>query len=124
MEPMKKNMRIVADGVSSNDIKVFDCDGNDVVDKIPIKDITIKLEATELNKAIFTFDCAELDIETEGFFQLTDGRPVIDFFKTLEILIDRYEQYNEEERKDGIIMHTDCLHDFYEFVLNTENNPD
>ena len=121
MEPIKKNMRIVADGVSSNDIKVFDRDGNDVVGKIPIRDITIKLEATELNKAIFTFDCTELDIETEGFFQLTDGRPVIDFFKTLEVLI---EQYNEEMSGKGSILHIDCLNDFYKFALNIENNSD
>ena len=119
MERIKKNMRIVADDVTSQSIKVYDRDGNDVVGKIPIRSITVELEAAELNKATFTFDCTELDIETESFFQLADGRPVIDFFKTLKVLIERYEQYNME-REDDLIIHTDCLDDFYAFAVRVE----
>jgi len=44
---------------------------------------------------------------------------VIDFFKTLKVLIERYEQYNME-REDDLIIHTDCLDDFYAFAVRVE----
>jgi len=34
------------------------------------------------------------------------------FLKHLSILCEQYEQWNMDERDDGISMHTDCLDDF------------
>ena len=118
MEKICKRVRIVSENESQLTIKVYDKNGNDIADIVPIRNIAISLDAVELNKAILTLDNPTLDIKAEAFFQLGDGRPVIDLFKSLKSLIDKYEVYNEEQGDKAY--HTDCLDDFYNFALRAE----
>jgi len=40
---------------------------------------------------------------------------VIDLVPIIKTVVERYDVFNEE-RTDGLIYHTDCLHDFVEFL--------
>lgn len=116
MKYLKKNIKIVSEDETSNSIKIYDRNGNDIIGKMPVERIELDIRANMLNKAVLTLCASELDINAKAIFQLENGWPVIDFLKTLKSLMGKYREFKEEQLDET---HAHCLDDFYQFALES-----
>ena len=119
MEKLReRTIKIVSPTSNPIDAQIYDEDGSDLLEKIAVTKVEIIMEPDSENRAILTV-IPKCEIHAKATFQYEDGRPIIDLFKTLKKWISEYKEYNEN-LDDG--WHTDCLDDFYDFVVETEKN--
>jgi len=120
MEKLReRTVKIISPTSNPADAQIYDEDGSNLLEKIVVTKIEIIMEPASENRAILTV-IPKCDIQAIATFQYEDGRPVIDLFKTLKSLIDKYKVHNEEQGHN--VYYISCLDDFYDFVVETEKN--